>query len=113
MSDWRESAECRGAPINLFYPEGAEISHEALALCERCPVKQECQDYGVVFEDWGIFGGLTATERKKIRNNQGIYTNHRASITNKVRAVKKNEIEKQDAMLRALIIQQDNELKWE
>lgn len=47
-----------------FYP----YEDTAKAICEVCPVKQECLDHAMeVWEEWGIWGGLTFPERRKLR----------------------------------------------
>jgi len=72
MSGWQDEAACRGIDTNLFFPENADVDDQVLALCENCPVKDECRDYGVVYEEWGIWGGLTASQRRRVRKEFGI-----------------------------------------
>jgi WhiB family redox-sensing transcriptional regulator len=72
MSGWQDEASCRGVDTNLFFPENADVDDQVLALCENCPVKDECRDYGVVYEEWGIWGGLTASQRRRVRKEFGI-----------------------------------------
>ena len=72
MSGWQDEAACRGVDTNLFFPENADVDDQVLALCENCPVKDECRDYGVVYEEWGIWGGLTASQRRRVRKEFGI-----------------------------------------
>lgn len=61
---------CTNAP-DLFFVGQAEsyYSKQALRLCrESCPIKHECGQYALEFrEDEGIWGGMTASERRKIR----------------------------------------------
>jgi len=72
MNNWQDEAACKNSPTDWFYPEGPEVVPEALFLCENCPVKDECRDYGVVYEEWGIWGGLTASQRRRVRKEFGI-----------------------------------------
>jgi WhiB family redox-sensing transcriptional regulator len=72
MSGWQDKAACKGVDTNLFFPENADVDDQVLALCENCPVKDECRDYGVVYEEWGIWGGLTASQRRRVRKEFGI-----------------------------------------
>ena len=75
MNKWMDEASCKDAPTEWFYPEGAEINENALFLCEKCPVQKECRDYGITKEEWGIWGGLSASKRKRLRKELGIVLN--------------------------------------
>ena len=70
----REHGEppCATTDPELYYPpKGLQASVEirmAKMLCERCPVKSECLTYAVTAgEIYGIWGGLTANERSRMR----------------------------------------------
>ena len=61
-------AACRGLDPALFYPDEESESYEeevqeAKAVCMECPVRADCLALGMD-EDYGIFGALTALERK-------------------------------------------------
>lgn len=43
------------------------LPEEIKEICDSCPVKQECSNYAVVHEEYGIWGGETASERRKRR----------------------------------------------
>lgn len=67
---WRDFAICRGLPTDVFYPEDGRISKELRTLCESCSVVTECladafRQSGT--EDFGIRGGTTARERRRMR----------------------------------------------
>lgn len=67
---------CRNvANKNLFFPEnqaGRKTSDEAKAICERCPLKHECAEWAIKApEDHGVWGALTANDRRKIRKRRG------------------------------------------
>jgi WhiB family redox-sensing transcriptional regulator len=72
IDDWRESAACRDADPELFFPvseigPGARQVAEAKAVCARCPVRDRCLDYAVdAGLDHGVFGGLTERERRAL-----------------------------------------------
>lgn len=68
---WRELAACRGMDVNLFYGfDGEEaalrIRRERLvkAVCEECPVKEQCLEAAVNGGEFGVWGGLTQNQRK-------------------------------------------------
>lgn len=70
---WTESAACRGADPELFFPGGhsaAEIEREAAAkaLCQGCPVITACLRDAMRFrENVGIWGGFSVRERRELR----------------------------------------------
>ena len=67
LGEWRSKAACKGIDTALFYPEQAgrygPQEMQAVAICARCPVRQECADAGHS-EHHGIWGGMAPTERK-------------------------------------------------
>jgi len=70
--DWRDDAACKGKPLDWFYPLTNESNEEAMAICDDCPVRQECLDYGVKHEEFGIWGGMTAKDRQRLRKQMQI-----------------------------------------
>ncbi len=70
-SDWRDHALCRGVDPSVFHPadeEENEFSADpAKAICFRCPVREACLEHAVaVREKHGVWGGLTARERRRL-----------------------------------------------
>ena len=55
----------QGRPSNAKRKQLAEQVMLALAICQECPVRQQCLDEGMRPEnlDYGIWGGLMAGER--------------------------------------------------
>jgi hypothetical protein len=44
---------------------------EAKAVCHTCPVEQECGDWAISTDQpFGVWGGMTERERKKIRSKK-------------------------------------------
>lgn len=71
--DWRDRAACRDEDTELFFPTGTtgpalpQID-EAKAICARCPVSSDCLNFALqTGQDYGIWGGLTAEERRAQR----------------------------------------------
>jgi hypothetical protein len=69
---WRASAACLGMDAELFVPEGKGfISVEAFRTCRSCPVRVECLEDALSFNepgaDEGVFGGTTGRHRDKVR----------------------------------------------
>jgi WhiB family redox-sensing transcriptional regulator len=67
-------AACRGADPDLFFPtKGDSPAAEAKAYCNgtpnrpACPVRRECLRWALAEgEEHGVFGGLTASERRHL-----------------------------------------------
>jgi WhiB family redox-sensing transcriptional regulator len=70
--DWRHRAACVGHDGNLFFPlSSAEASDaerdQAKEVCGGCPVRESCLEWALELGiDDGIFGGLTARERRTL-----------------------------------------------
>lgn len=64
---WRSKAACLGVPSEMFVADSKDYEHEAKLICRRCSVVKECLDYALtVKEQFGIWGGLNARERKRM-----------------------------------------------
>jgi len=71
---------CEQVP-HIFYPEDqphyavrAYEIREAKAICGTCPVMKECFTFGVVSQQqYGIWGGTSAEDRKDIRSKRRKY----------------------------------------
>lgn len=64
---WQERAACRGADVDLFFSHDEADQRQALAYCERCPVRQECLEYAIAHREvYGIWGGTTEAERRAL-----------------------------------------------
>lgn len=67
--DWRNHAACRGEDPELFYPAaGQSEATEALRICRRCPVAEQCLAWAEhIGDDWAVLGGTTAKQRRNAR----------------------------------------------
>jgi len=72
--DWQLRGSCRGLDsAYFFHPDNergadraARVSR-AKAICERCPVLEQCRRHALaVREPYGIWGGLTENEREQL-----------------------------------------------
>ncbi len=68
---WRAEAACRGLPTRAFFPDPEEGPSVDLLriICEACPVREECAEAGLR-QAFGIWGGLTTRERRRIRRRR-------------------------------------------
>ena len=70
---WRESAKCRFAEPELFFPEGDpdpddQTVKQAKAMCRACPVREDCLLFALETKQVdGIWGGTTEIERRRLR----------------------------------------------
>lgn len=51
---------------------GRLVPKDKLRLCHTCPLLDACLDYALRVDEWGIWGGTTAAQRKRIREARGI-----------------------------------------
>ncbi len=71
--DWREQAACVGEDLETFFPVGDAGPaiwqvNRAKAICALCPVRTQCLDFALrTGQDHGVWGGLTAQERRELR----------------------------------------------
>ncbi|MFF9271103.1 WhiB family transcriptional regulator [Streptomyces rochei] len=71
--DWRDSSACLDHDPELFFPNGTEggwktTTHDAKAICARCPVASDCLTFALNEGiQYGIYGGLTDNERRKLQ----------------------------------------------
>lgn len=74
-SDWRDNAHCRGADPNIFVPNegrgangGRNTYTVARSFCAECLVRAECLQFALEMNmEFGMFGGTTPRERRKMR----------------------------------------------
>lgn len=64
---WQELALCAQTDPEAFFPEKGGSTREAKAVCKNCEVREECLDYALRHnERFGIWGGLSERERRKL-----------------------------------------------
>ena len=65
---WADQAKCLVAEPETFFPEKGGSTREAKKICTDCPVKAECLEYALENDErFGIWGGLSERERRKLR----------------------------------------------
>jgi len=68
---WRANAACKDIDTNVFFIGPGKSPDAALAVCNRCEVKDECLQYALDNEEgFGIWGGLNADQRKRLRSRR-------------------------------------------
>lgn len=65
--DWHTLANCAGVEPDLFFPVLGGDAAKAKAVCQECPVREECLRDAIARDEWvGVWGGLTAVERRRL-----------------------------------------------
>ena len=68
---WQRSANCLGVDPDLFFPERGGSSYEAKEVCRSCVVRRDCLQYALDnSEKFGIWGGLSERERRRLRRRR-------------------------------------------
>jgi WhiB family transcriptional regulator, redox-sensing transcriptional regulator len=76
--DWQLRGSCQGLNSSIFFhPDGERGSarsrraDRAKAICQRCPVLEQCRRYALTArEPYGVWGGLTEEERRDLWTGQ-------------------------------------------
>ncbi len=64
---WHKLALCRGETRSFFSTAPGNLA-KAQALCEGCPVRQDCLEVALGDPDlMGLWGGTTESERREMR----------------------------------------------
>ena len=70
---WQEEANCLGVDPDLFFPERGASTREAKSVCSNCEVRADCLEYALVNgEKFGIWGGLSERERRRLRRQRAL-----------------------------------------
>lgn len=65
---WQADALCAETDPEAFFPEKGGSTREAKRICASCDVKQQCLEYALKNDErFGIWGGLSERERRKLR----------------------------------------------
>lgn len=75
---WRHLAACRGHNPDYWFPQQSRTAttitpaaQKAITICKTCPVQQQCATWATNKpETHGIWGGLTAEQRRGIRRRR-------------------------------------------
>ncbi|WP_304518591.1 WhiB family transcriptional regulator [Cellulomonas sp. C5510] len=65
---WQERALCAQTDPEAFFPEKGGSTREAKKVCSGCDVRGECLEYALAHDErFGIWGGLSERERRKLK----------------------------------------------
>ena len=69
---WQADSLCAQTDPEAFFPEKGGSTRDAKRICTTCEVKVQCLDYALKNDErFGIWGGLSERERRKLRKRAG------------------------------------------
>ncbi len=77
---WQARANCMGVDPDLFFPERGASTREAKEVCRGCVAREDCLEYALDNgEKFGIWGGMSERERRRLRRARAIERRAQAS----------------------------------
>jgi WhiB family redox-sensing transcriptional regulator len=72
-AEWSKGL-CKSHDSNLWFSPSpkSEDTARAVAICNRCPIREGCLTHSLEWGEEGVWGGLTAKERKVVRRERGV-----------------------------------------
>jgi len=65
---WQSDALCAQTDPEAFFPEKGGSTRDAKKICASCEVRNQCLEYALKNDErFGIWGGLSERERRKLR----------------------------------------------
>lgn len=69
---WQSDSLCAQTDPEAFFPEKGGSTRDAKKICGSCEVRTECLEYALSNDErFGIWGGLSERERRKLRKRAG------------------------------------------
>jgi WhiB family redox-sensing transcriptional regulator len=77
---WQDGANCKGANADLFFPERGASTRTAKSICRECAVRADCLEFAITTgEKFGIWGGMSERERRRVRKERQIAASRRSA----------------------------------
>jgi WhiB family redox-sensing transcriptional regulator len=74
--DWQNDGLCTQVGLDLFFPDAGESAAKAISICDRCAVELQCLQYALDHDErFGVWGGVSERDRRRMRGTRGIYDN--------------------------------------
>ena len=71
--EWQNDARCTEVDPEIFFPERGGSSRAARTVCAQCNVRAQCLEYALNNkEQFGIWGGTSERERRRIRKERAL-----------------------------------------
>ena len=72
-TNWMARGNCATQPPDTFFPSDGVGVEIAKRICEGCPVQEPCLEYALQNgEKFGIWGGMSERERRRIRRQRAL-----------------------------------------
>ena len=69
---WQADALCAQTDPEAFFPEKGGSTRDAKRICTTCDVRDQCLEYALQNDErFGIWGGLSERERRKLKRAAG------------------------------------------
>ena len=69
---WQADALCAQTDPEAFFPEKGGSTRDAKRICTTCDVRDQCLEYALQNDErFGIWGGLSERERRKLKRRAG------------------------------------------
>ncbi|MGF1646620.1 MAG: WhiB family transcriptional regulator [Kineosporiaceae bacterium] len=69
---WKDRALCAETDPEAFFPEKGGSTREAKRVCSVCEVRAECLEFALANDErFGIWGGLSERERRRLKKRVG------------------------------------------
>jgi WhiB family redox-sensing transcriptional regulator len=69
--EWQSNARCAEVDPEIFFPERGGSSKKAREVCSDCEVSAQCLEYALNNkEQFGIWGGTSERERRRLRKER-------------------------------------------
>ncbi|WP_431279777.1 WhiB family transcriptional regulator [Leifsonia poae] len=69
---WQSDSLCAQTDPEAFFPEKGGSTRDAKRICTSCEVRSQCLEYALANDErFGIWGGLSERERRKLRKRAG------------------------------------------
>ena len=68
---WQTDSLCAQTDPEAFFPEKGGSTRDAKKICSSCEVRNQCLEYALLNDErFGIWGGLSERERRKLRKRE-------------------------------------------
>jgi WhiB family redox-sensing transcriptional regulator len=75
--EWQNEALCAETDPELFFPEKGGSTRNAKSICADCEVRSQCLAYALKNDErFGIWGGLSERERRKLQKSRNPKQSH-------------------------------------
>ena len=90
LFDNSDLANCASTDPEIFFPDFETVQATAMTapVCAMCPVLENCLNYAIANEKFGIWGGASSRERYRMRrtpSNRIVHISKMMKLAEKIR----------------------------